>query len=47
MKICFNPYRVFKFVATILLGRNNEPIALFQSLSGFQVRCNNCETEPQ
>jgi len=36
----FNPYRVFKFAAT--LGRSvwGHLMTLFQSLSGFQVRCN-------
>ena len=61
----FNPYRVFKFVATVWRGIENfwgncvsipigfssslqqlnealviTPLTLFQSLSGFQVRCN-------
>ena len=63
--LCFNPYRVFKFVATVRLSKESIiidtvsiPIGfssslqqqaemsmdllleLFQSLSGFQVRCN-------
>ena len=37
----FNPYRVFKFVATYgILGRPLSRHYKFQSLSGFQVRCN-------
>ena len=41
MKIRFNPYRVFKFVATACLHRGHLRLHLrFQSLSGFQVRCN-------
>ena len=36
----FNPYRVFKFVATTTTCRWTRPIKRFQSLSGFQVRCN-------
>ena len=36
----FNPYRVFKFVATSLNFRQTDPVYKFQSLSGFQVRCN-------
>ena len=36
----FNPYRVFKFVATSRLKGLSPRIAQFQSLSGFQVRCN-------
>ena len=41
MSRCFNPYRVFKFVATqhIRYGTKYRLIT-FQSLSGFQVRCN-------
>ena len=38
---CFNPYRVFKFVATA--GYASASLTVddgFQSLSGFQVRCN-------
>ena len=36
----FNPYRVFKFVATLrTAGFCFYPME-FQSLSGFQVRCN-------
>ncbi len=38
--ICFNPYRVFKFVATVTLDGINSKTKGFQSLSGFQVRCN-------
>jgi len=39
--LCFNPYRVFKFVATQpWTGVEMVELALFQSLSGFQVRCN-------
>ena len=37
----FNPYRVFKFVATpaqMVVGKDK--FTKFQSLSGFQVRCN-------
>ena len=37
---CFNPYRVFKFVATISRSYEDQAATLFQSLSGFQVRCN-------
>ena len=37
---CFNPYRVFKFVATVNLVAPSSLISKFQSLSGFQVRCN-------
>jgi len=38
---CFNPYRVFKFVATLLgKGATASYSSMFQSLSGFQVRCN-------
>ena len=36
----FNPYRVFKFVATGGGGLMQTRRARFQSLSGFQVRCN-------
>ena len=36
----FNPYRVFKFVATSILISYEKVILRFQSLSGFQVRCN-------
>ena len=36
----FNPYRVFKFVATSEIPSGSNPDGLFQSLSGFQVRCN-------
>jgi len=37
----FNPYRVFKFVATNLVFTTPTTHSfLFQSLSGFQVRCN-------
>ena len=36
----FNPYRVFKFVATQDASRSWEKQQQFQSLSGFQVRCN-------
>ena len=36
----FNPYRVFKFVATQLLLYFRSIMMRFQSLSGFQVRCN-------
>ena len=39
--ICFNPYRVFKFVATQGPARGlGGQRTRFQSLSGFQVRCN-------
>ena len=37
----FNPYRVFKFVATSWRFRTDATRQRFQSLSGFQVRCNN------
>ena len=65
VRLCFNPYRVFKFVATmpsILRRPGHDPVSIpigfssslqhwhkspaslrcskFQSLSGFQVRCN-------
>ena len=39
-RFCFNPYRVFEYVATggiLPLGREAK---WFQSLSGFRVRCN-------
>ena len=36
----FNPYRVFKFVATFRLRCRWPTVIQFQSLSGFQVRCN-------
>jgi len=37
----FNPYRVFKFVATYQgVLTTPYPEQKFQSLSGFQVRCN-------
>ena len=36
----FNPYRVFRFVATLPSALDNPVAAEFQSLSGFQVRCN-------
>ena len=36
----FNPYRVFKFVATTGANETVSIARLFQSLSGFQVRCN-------
>ena len=36
----FNPYRVFKFVATFSAATFPTVISRFQSLSGFQVRCN-------
>ena len=36
----FNPYRVFKFVATVALKKVLDIAEAFQSLSGFQVRCN-------
>ena len=40
-KLRFNPYRVFKFAATYVLKVEPEPRSeVFQSLSGFQVRCN-------
>ncbi len=38
--IRFNPYRVFKFVATYIFHLIRCDILGFQSLSGFQVRCN-------
>ena len=37
---CFNPYRVFKFVATPHAPDVTTTAITFQSLSGFQVRCN-------
>ena len=40
----FNPYRVFKFVATVGVLLIYTLIVLFQSLSGFQVRCNSYES---
>ncbi len=43
--ICFNPYRVFKFVATERLCIVQLRVYRFQSLSGFQVRCNRTRTE--
>ena len=36
----FNPYRVFKFVATSRTPLARTRSDKFQSLSGFQVRCN-------
>ena len=39
----FNPYRVFKFVATPWHPVRRSQWQKFQSLSGFQVRCNFCE----
>jgi len=36
----FNPYRVFKFAATWGQPSKNMHPGTFQSLSGFQVRCN-------
>ncbi len=36
----FNPYRVFKFVATPGIWIDDIQLDKFQSLSGFQVRCN-------
>ena len=36
----FNPYRVFKFVATSCDWASLHRSGQFQSLSGFQVRCN-------
>ena len=38
--IGFNPYRVFKFVATLEYEVYEADGDGFQSLSGFQVRCN-------
>jgi len=40
MPSSFNPYRVFKFVATSAVVSMSNSVTLFQSLSGFQVRCN-------
>ena len=40
---CFNPYRVFKFAATSDNFSDTITIPKFQSLSGFQVRCNSGE----
>ena len=40
----FNPYRVFKFVATQPVSCSGPSRSAFQSLSGFQVRCNSSET---
>ena len=38
---CFNPYRVFEYVATLKYPMQvNYLNKLFQSLSGFRVRCN-------
>ena len=37
---CFNPYRVFEYVATSPTVNRNNPKKMFQSLSGFRVRCN-------
>ena len=37
---CFNPYRVFEYVATLLADIVFNDFGLFQSLSGFRVRCN-------
>ena len=39
-RLCFNPYRVFKFAATIFGPHVWLGYVEFQSLSGFQVRCN-------
>ena len=39
-RLRFNPYRVFKFVATLYPGCSRAARSGFQSLSGFQVRCN-------
>ena len=41
----FNPYRVFKFVATSRFLRDSLAALRFQSLSGFQVRCNGNESK--
>ena len=38
--LCFNPYRVFRFAATISFTFGTKLYTRFQSLSGFQVRCN-------
>ena len=43
---CFNPYRVFKFVATERRTARRSFFWKFQSLSGFQVRCNLPVTSP-
>ena len=40
---CFNPYRVFKFAATKGFCLMPGDVVMFQSLSGFQVRCNPTE----
>ncbi len=40
LECSFNPYRVFKFVATPANTTGGTPEKAFQSLSGFQVRCN-------
>ena len=40
LMLSFNPYRVFKFVATVYSLSWNSIVKGFQSLSGFQVRCN-------
>ena len=37
---CFNPYRVFEYVATETGDAMAESMTVFQSLSGFRVRCN-------
>jgi len=42
----FNPYRVFKFVATNILRNILIQLDMFQSLSGFQVRCNSMILHP-
>ena len=44
-RFCFNPYRVFKFVATSSCNRGSIRPNRFQSLSGFQVRCNRTSVE--
>ncbi len=36
----FNPYRVFRFAATVKIVDDYIVDLAFQSLSGFQVRCN-------
>ncbi len=36
----FNPYRVFEYVATYAFSGSSYVNTLFQSLSGFRVRCN-------
>ena len=43
----FNPYRVFKFVATDCHGNDRIEFYEFQSLSGFQVRCNAMMKRPE